>query len=69
MSKKNGRSSRRAVRPTPPADPSTLLLTKPVQVNFSAQHKEAIQAAANAQGIALAQFIRQAAIRAASVKG
>ena len=42
-----------------------MLLTKPVQVNFSEQHKEAIQAAANAQGIALAQFIRQAAIKAA----
>ena len=53
---------------TPPAlahTPEDLLLTKPVQVNFSAQHKEAIQAAANAQGIAQAQFIRQAAIKAA----
>lgn len=48
--------------------PEDLLLKHPVQVNFSAIHKEAIQTAANAQGIALAQFIRQAAIRAATVK-
>lgn len=42
-------------------------MSKPVQVNFSESHKHQVQAAANAAGLSLAAFIRNAAI-AASVK-
>ena len=43
-------------------------LDHPVQVNFTDEHKVQVEAAANARGLTLAAFIRQAAIEASAVK-
>lgn len=39
----------------------------PVQVNFTREHKLRVQKAANAAGLTLAAFIRQATIKALAV--
>ena len=67
MKTKAQKRARVAPRVAAKNNSTTGVLEYPVQVNFTAEHKEQIVAAANAAGLSLAAFIRHAAV-AASVK-